>query len=416
MLLNIVIVVTLCILSAFFSASESALFSLTRYQTRNLQQEHPVTGKIIAELLAHPKRTLVTILLGNTVANLALSALITAFLINGLGDWGTGYAIILTTFLLLIFSEVTPKIFAIRNAQRLSLWVSRPIFWFVVVLAPIRRFLQKVTDFGLLKLGIRLQPSESLMSQKDLRSLIRLSGKQGTLEKGEQQMIKAVFELGEIPVKETMTPRVEMVACDIAEGTKGVLEKVQQSHHIRIPIYEKTIDNIIGVVWVKELLVKSESDLKTLIHPVLFVPETMPIDQLFTEFRKQKARLGIVVDEYGGTSGIVTVEDVLEEIVGEIYDEYDQTSQKVEVIDADQLLVHGMTSLRELEERLETDIAVSEVETVGGLVLYVLGRFPKQGERVRYGKLEFVVEEVGKKRIHRIRVIRSDESQEKSNG
>ncbi len=281
-----------------------------------------------------------------------------------------------------------------------------------------RDVLQKVTDEVLAKLGVRLHPADSLMSQKELRSLIRMGVKQGALDKGEQQMIKAVFELGEIPVKETMTPRVEMVCCDIAEGVKGILEKARQTHHVRIPVYEKTIDNVAGVVLVKDLMVSPETPLKDLLHPVLFVPESMAIDQLFAEFRKQKAHFAIVVDEYGGTSGLVTLEDVLEEIVGEIYDEYDQVAQRVEVIDADQLLVHGMTSLRELEERLDVEVPVSEVETVGGLVLHLLGRFPKTGEKVRYGRLEFVVEEVGKKRIHRVRVVRLESlsDEEKNNG
>jgi putative hemolysin len=316
----------------------------------------------------------------------------------------------------LIFSEVTPKTFAIRNAQKLSRWVARPLFWFVAVSGPVRDILQKIADLVLLKLGVRIHASDSLMSQKELKGVIRLGAKQGALDKGEQQMIKAVFELGEIPVRETMTPRVDMVCSDIAEGIKGVLEKVQQTHHVRIPVYEKTADNILGVVSVKELLVKPEVDLKPLLHPVLFVPEAMPIDQLFAEFRKQKVTFAIVVDEYGGTSGLATLEDVLEEIVGEIYDEYDQISQRIEVIDADQLLVHGMTSLRELEEMLEIEIPVKEAGTVGGLVLYLLGRFPKTGEKVKYGRMEFIVEEVGKKRIHRVRVIRSDSNAGETSG
>lgn len=408
MLFNFLVVAVLFFLSAFFSASESALFSLSRYQIRSLEAGHPSAGKIVAELLAHPRKTLVTILLGNTVVNLALSALFTAFWVQWVGDWGAGIAIGLVTFLLLIFSEVTPKTFAIRHAQKLSRWVARPLFWFVAVSGPVRDVLQKTADLALLKLGVRIHPSDSLMTQKELRGVIRLGAKQGALDKGEQQMIKAVFELGEIPVRETMTPRVDMICSDIAEGVKGMLEKVQQTHHVRIPVYEKTADNILGVVYVKELLVKPGVDLKQLLHPVLFVPETMPIDQLFAEFRKQKATFAIIVDEYGGTSGLATLEDVLEEIVGEIYDEYDQVSQRIEVIDADQLLVHGMTSLRELEERLEIEIPVTEAETVGGLVLYLLGRFPKTGEKAKYGKLEFIVEDVGKKRIHRVRVIRTD--------
>ncbi len=408
MLFSFLVIFILFILSAFFSASESALFSLSRYQIRSLEASHPGAGKIVAELLAHPRRTLVTILLGNTVVNLALSAIFTTFWVRWLGDWGAGIAIGLVTFLLLIFSEVTPKTFAIRHAQKLSRWVARPLFWFVAVSGPVRNILQKIADFALLKLGVRIHPTDSLMTQKELRGVIRLGAKQGALDKGEQQMIKAVFELGEIPVRETMTPRVDMVCSDIAEGIRGVLEKVQQTHHVRIPVYEKTADNILGVIDVKDLLVKPDTDLKPLLHPVLFVPEAMPIDQLFAEFRKQKAVFAIVVDEYGGTSGLVTLEDVLEEIVGEIYDEYDQVSQRIEVIDADQLLVHGMTSLRELEEMLEVEIPVKKAETVGGLVLYLLGRFPKTGEKVKYGRMEFIVEEVGKKRIHRVRVIRSD--------
>lgn len=408
MLINFLVIAILFILSAFFSASESALFSLSRYQIRSLEGNYPSTGKIIAELLAHPRRTLVTILLGNTIVNLALSALFTAFWVQWVGDWGAGIAIGLVTFLLLIFSEVTPKTFAIRHAQKLSRWVARPLFWFVAVSGPVRNILQRIADFALLKLGVRIHPADSLMSQKELRGVIRMGAKQGALDKGEQQMIKAVFELGEIPVRETMTPRVDMVCSDVDEGINGVVEKVRQTHHVRIPVYEKTADNILGVIHVKEFLVKPDADLKQLLHPVLFVPETMPIDQLFAEFRKQKATFAIVVDEYGGTSGLATLEDVLEEIVGEIYDEYDQVSQRIEVIDADQLLVHGMTSLRELEERLEIEIPVKEAETVGGLVLYLLGRFPKIGEKTKYGRMEFVVEEVGKKRIHRVRVIRTD--------
>lgn len=416
MLINSVFIFILFILSAFFSASESALFSLTRYQIRNLEQKHPRTGRIVSQLMDHPRKTLVTILLGNTLANLALSALMTVFWVKWMGDWGAGIAIGLTTFLLLIFSEVTPKTFAIRHAQRLSLWIARPLFWIVVVSGPFRDFHQKITDWGLSRLGVGLHSTDSHLSQKDLRHLIRLGAKQGALGEGEHQMIKAVFELGEIPVRETMTPRVEMVCSDLSEGIEGIFEKVKQTHHLRIPIYEKTVDNIIGIIGVKELLVKPAEPLKDLIHPVMFIPETMPIDQLFSEFRKQKADFAVVVDEYGGTSGLVALEDVLEEIVGEIYDEYDRVSQKIDVVDADQLLVHGMTSLRELEDRLEIEISVKEAETVGGLILYLLGRFPKTGEKISYQGLEFVVEEVGKKRIHRVRVIRSGSEEGRENG
>ncbi len=409
MVLSTFVIFILFFLSAFFSASETALFSLTRYQIRNLENKYPSTGKVLSELLSHPRQALVSILLGNTLVNVTLTALMTAGLVRLLGDWGAGLAIGLTTFLLLIFAEVTPKSFGIRYAQRLVHWIIRPLFWFVVVTRPIRSYLERFTDWVLSQIGVRFHSSiDSTMNQKELRDLIRLGRKQGVLDKGEEEMIGAVFELGQIPVKEVMIPRVDMVSYSIQDDPKELIEKIRQSHHSRIVIYQDTIDNILGVVHTKQFLTQSNQDIKTAMRPVLFVPEMMKNDALFSEMRKQKTNFAIVVDEYGGTSGLVTLEDILEEIVGDIYDEYDRIDLRVEQLSENQWLVHGMTSLRELQERLELELPQEEAETVGGLVLSLLGRFPKQGERIRHGMIELVAEEVGKKRIQRIRVIRLD--------
>lgn len=399
-----ILLAILIVLSGLFSASETAIFSLTRFDVKKLQKQKPRIGDTIAYLRDTPRRTLTTILIGNILVNVTATAMFSFLAMRLFGDAGIGMTIGIMTFLLLLFGEITPKTFAIRNAEFFSSTIAFGLHLFSKLIFPIRWLLAKLADFFIyLLLGKKVE-REPFITQRELRTLISIGEKEGIIDSGEKQMIQTVFEFSERFINEIMTPRVDIVACEKGNPPEKLKNIMLDSHYTKIPVYEGGIDNISGVVFAKEFLLSQDAEWQKLIRPVLFVPETKRIDDLLTEFQNRKETVAIVVDEYGGTAGLVTLEDILEELVGDIQDEYDFEEIDFQKISADTSKVNGDVSIRDINEKFGINIKTEKAETIGGFLLLLLGRIPKVGENFTYKSLSITIDEVKGKRIKQLTI------------
>ncbi|MBN2096857.1 MAG: HlyC/CorC family transporter [Candidatus Omnitrophica bacterium] len=396
------LLVILLILSGFFSASETALFSLSKIQLRRIKEQHPRRSALIDQLLNSPRRTLNTILTGNMLVNITASALITETLISLNVKQSLSLSVGLAAFLLLVFGEVTPKTLAIYYAEGFSCFICRPLSLFAKLIFPIRWAWAKIADFfsqGLIGQHHFWQP---FLTEEEIRGLISIGEKEGVVSQEEEQMISTVFDFGERSVNEIMVPRVDIVTIDINEDSAYLEKVLKSSRHSKIPVYKDNPDNVLGIVYAKEYLLAPRSDWQSLVRPVLFVPETKKIEELLFEFQAQKSYLAIVTDEYGGTSGMVTIEDILEEIVGEIQDEYDTEEKLIVRVDEQTVSLSGQTSLYDLNDELGTHFKAKDAQTAAGFMIHLFGRIPKSGESIKYRSYFFTVDDVRKNRIRKI--------------
>ncbi len=394
----------LLVLSGLFSASETALFSLSKIHLRRLKERKPAQSVLIAQLLESPRRTLNTILTGNMLVNITASALVTQVLMRFLGQRGLALSVGLTAFLLLVFGEVTPKTFAISHAEGFSCFISRPLYLFARLVFPIRFAWAKIADFFSQRLTVPRYLHQPFLTSEEIKGLVSIGEKEGVISKEEEQMISTVFDFGERYVNEIMTPRVDIVAIDVNEGSPALEKILKSSRHSKIPVYKDGVDSILGVIYAKEYLLAPEEDWQNLVKPVLFVPETKRIEELLLEFQSKKSYLAIVTDEYGGTSGLVSIEDILEEIVGEIQDEYDSEEKLIARVDEHSVSVSGKTSLYDLNEELNTHFKARDAQTVSGFMIQLFGRIPKSGESKRYRNYLFTVNDVRRHRIRKITI------------
>lgn len=404
----------LLLLSAFFSGSETALFAANRLKLRHLKEEGNGGARAALRLLEQPARLLSTLLIGNNIVNTAVAVVATATLVRVLGpERGSVYAFGIVTILLLLFGEITPKTFAAHHAERLSVLAARPVQWVSVLLSPIIRLLSLVTNLFARPLGGRVRPDAPMVTEEEIQILVRMGEEQGVLEQEEREMIHSIFEFGDTVVREIMVPRVDMVAVEADEPVEALLDIVRTHGHSRIPVYDDTVDQIVGLVHVKDLLAdrregRLEGKARDFVRPPYFVPDTKRLDELFKEMRRKKVHMAIAVDEYGGTAGLVTIEDLLEEIVGPIQDEYDTEEPPIKVLSDHVALVDGAVHLEDVNAALGIELPAGEVDSVGGFVTSLLGHVPTQGERAEYEGVQFSIERVDGHRIAQVRVTRTE--------
>lgn len=409
---NLVVLGVLLVLSGFFSGSETALLSLNKFRLRKLVDEGQKNAVVLETLLKNPNKMLAAILVGNNLVNVAIAAIITSLAIDIFGSTGVGIATGVATLLILVFGEVFPKSFATKNSERLSLWVARPIQITVKLFSPIVTVFSVFTNIILQMTGV--EKKYPFVSEEELKHLMDLGAEEGVIEEEEKEMIHGVFEFGDTMVREIMTQRTDMNRADVNMSFSEVLEFVIATGHSRIPVYDKTIDNIIGILYAKDLLLamsdNKEFDLKLSVRAAYFVPETKKLDDLFQEMRTKKVQIAIVLDEYGGTAGLVTLEDLLEEIVGEISDEYDVDEHPVQIIDEDTIIVDAKMPIDEVSELLKISLEKDSQESIGGLVFSLFDRIPKENDTITADGFEFTVEEMIGKRILRVKIRKESAS------
>jgi putative hemolysin len=428
---ELIVIVLLTLLEGFFVAAEIALVSVRRSRIEQLVDEDRPGARRVRRLLDEPGRFLAVSQLGLTVIGFFASAYAAvslseqmAALLSGAGlDARTarGLALVIVTVVLalftIVFAELVPKTLALANAERFAITLSLPIEFLARAFGPVIVALTGVTNWITRLLGAQVS-TEAQITAEELRLIVERGGEQGVLEAEEEQMINAVIELGTRRVHEVMVPRIAMVTL-MAEATIGeAIDAIVAEGHSRIPVYEDTVDEIVGIVYAKDLLpfLKSNAPepppLRSLLRTPVFVPESMTVDDLLHELQRRKVHLAIVLDEYGGTAGLVTIEDLLEEIVGEIQDEYDVEEPMIVKLSDDEARVDGRASVDDLAELFETNVPLEdqdEYDTVGGLIYHRIGGVPKPGDQVSVDGLTLTVETTDGRRVSKVLVVRSNQ-------
>lgn len=416
LLFGVVTLLSFIILSAFFSGTETALFSLNKLQLKKMQKEEENNWQVksIIRLLDDPQRTLISILIGNMFVNIAASSLATYLAIKTFGNIGIGIASGIMIFTILVFGEIVPKSLAVANAEAISKRVAKPIEIISTGLFPLIKFFKIIISVVYYFFGKKSVEEKKEITEEDLITLIDAGKDEGVIEEEEKEMIRNIFEFGDTMVKEVMIPRVD-IACIPSDTKLGlILKLIKKMGHSRIPVYEETIDNIIGILYAKDLLSiyeqwytsKEKFDLKGIIREAYFVPENKKIDELLDIFQKDRIQIAIAIDEYGGTAGLITMEDVVEEVVGEIIDEYDKEIKLYEIIGDNTVIVDGIISIEEINEILNIEIPENDFETLGGFIFDLLGRVPRKGEKIEYQNFQIIIEQVVKNRIRRVKIIK----------
>ena len=403
--------------SCFFSGSETALTTLSDAAVfRMKEKKHPEAARL-ERLRGHLPQTLSTLLIGNTLVNIAAGSIGTVLAIEALGErWGVVTATVATTDLLLVFGEVTPKTLASRQAERFASVMAPAIDLLVTLLAPMAKLLSAVA-------GILLRPfggsasGPTDVTEEDVKSLISLSHDQGQLASEEKDILHAVLAFGDSPVVDAMVPRAKMVLLP-ADATFEKVEAIGRVwRYSRLPVYRDTHDDIVGILHVKDLFDVTDAeeksfDLSRHLRPAIFIPEQKRSGDLFREMRRRRFHMAVVVDELGAVSGLVTLEDLVEQILGDIDDEHDEEADSP-VIDGASILIEGSYPVASLERDLALSLDEPEMETVAGFLLKKFGRIPRTGARTWLGDTEFVVERASPRAIERIRITQKARAPEK---
>ncbi len=405
------------LISALYSGSEVAFFSLVN-QLDKLKESEKNRAKDdrILKMLNKPRRLLATILIGNTFANIVSSVLAAVIAGKIAIHYGLSMTLVYTieivvlTFMILILSEITPKIIAINNPLKVTRWMSTFIYVNFILLTPVSKLIANST----MTLERNLPKPDNKMTAEDLKAMAEMGEKEGSIKGDEREIIENVIEFGNTTVREIMTSRVNIVAVSVESTLPEVIDLIREKGLSRMPLFENDLDSILGVIYSKDVLPYINTDMeksvinwKTIARKALFIPATKKLDDLLRDFQHEKTHMAIVVDEYGGTEGIVTLDDILEEIVGDIGDEYDEEEEKLYTkFKSGVYIFDAKIDLDDLDEIMGTSISASddEFETLGGLIYHLTERIPNVGERVQYKNIELTVHSVKNNRVKKLRV------------
>jgi len=406
--LQIVILIILLALLAFFSGAETALMSLSKIRVRHMVEEKIKGADLVEKLIQSPSKLLGTILVGSTVINISASALATALAIDLFGSRGVGIATGIMTVMVLVFGEITPKSLAAQNSENFSLKVIKPILFTVALLKPVVVVVTYITNIFIRLLGGKASKDRPFITEEELKTMVDVSEEEGVLEIEEKEMIFNVFEFGDLKVKEVMVQRTDVVAVDVEVSFNEIIEVFKEEQFSRIVVYEESVDEVVGILNVKDLFFLEEKenfDIRKYMREPFFTFEFKNVAELLREMKKARVHMSIVLDEYGGTAGIVTIEDMIEEIVGEIEDEYDELEQEIRVIKEDEYMVEGGTRIETVNEMIGINIESEDFDSIGGFIIGLLGRIPEDKEVIEYNGIRFTIESIEKNRIKKIRII-----------
>lgn len=417
--MQIFLIIILIMCSAFFSATETALNSANKIRLKNMADNGSHAAQRTLNILAKYDKALTTILIGNNIVNIACSSIATILAIQLVGEqYGSLVSTIATTVIVLIFGEVMPKSIAKDFSEPVAMFSSAIISFLMVIFTPFSAF------FILLKKGMSkiFHRKESVsMTEEELKVMIDEIEDEGVLETQESDLVRSALEFDEITVDEIITPRVRIIAVEVGENIDDVRRKFLQEEYSRMPVYERTLDNIIGIITEKEFFKQYEKSsdftIRSIMQETIYLPQMQKLSEVFRTMQKQKCHMSVVLDQHGGTLGIVTMEDILEELVGEIWDESDEVKSPVTVVGTNIFEVYGEVSLNSLRRFLESrDIPAdieSEAHTVAGWVLGLFGSIPKSGDEITSGCFKVTVLEAAELRVNRVRIeIINTESEE----
>lgn len=417
---RLIILGVLLYLSGVFSSSETALTAMNVGRINRLKEDNKDGADRLLRLKKKLNNIIATILIGNNIVNIAATAILTQLVSDYYGrNSSTIIATVLMTILILIFGEITPKTYAAQYPEKVALKVGRPLEILSFLFKPILVILETITNTAIKMLGGKIINNAPFVTEEEIRSLVDVGEEEGILQLQAKEMINRVFEIDDLEVADVMVPRIDIIAISEDSTLEKSLELMIKYGHSRIPVYKDSIDNIIGLLYAKDILpfaylekeeIKKRS-INSLIRPAYYVPETKKVNVLLKELQIKKIHMAIVLDEYGGTEGLITIEDILEEIVGDILDEYDNEIDMVEKINDNLYLVKADVSLEEINELFDEDLPEEDFDSLGGFVFSALGRLPIQGDKISYGELNFVVNSVSKRRIKQIEIKREKNNQ-----
>lgn len=409
--MNIVLLIVLIILSSLFSCSETAYLSVNKIKIRNMVEDGNKKAKTVEKMINNSDHLFSAILVGNNIVNIGASSLSTATIMSIFGDGAEAiaYATGIMTLLILIFGEITPKSLATKNADKIALAISPFVRFVYIVTTPVVFLLNIITGFLIRLLGGQTENGPSL-TEEELKTIVTVGHEEGVLEKEEKEMIHNVFEFSETEIKEIMTPRIHVESLPDDCTYDELMKVYQKGQFSRYPIHDESFDEIIGVLNVKDLLFfdidREHFNIKDYMRETFVVYEFNQIKDVFASMRKEHATLAIVLDEYGVMSGIVTFEDIVEEIVGEIDDEYDDTDSSIIKISDYEYLVDGSLNLNEVNDEIETTYESEDFESIGGLVLGQFSGVPKVNDRIHYDHTSIIITKMQKNRIEQLRIIK----------
>lgn len=406
-IIQLIVIIIGIILSAFFSSSETALTSVNVFKIRQMEKNGVEKAPLVKKLVDSIGSVLTTILIGNNIVNIVTTTVATIFFTEVMGPKGAVISPIILTIVVLIFGEVTPKNIATAHSEKLALKVARPIRFLDIFLKPINFILGKITG-AITKIFVGEEENSNLVTEEDLKTIVDVSEEQGVLNNEESEMINNVFEFGNSYVADIMTARTNMEAISVESTPEELNDMLKETNHSRIPVYGKNIDNIVGILHMKDIVstIADGNDLilEELIRPAFYVYDNMHIFNLFTNMRAENVSLAIVIDEYGGTSGLVTIEDIVEELVGEIDDEYDKDNQEVFKLTDYSYLVKSSMHLNDFNDYFNTELQEIKNDSVGGFVIDHLSRIPEAGDSIKIDNVIITVDEVDRYKIEMLKV------------
>jgi putative hemolysin len=410
---EIVALVLLVAGSAFFSGSEAALISLSRLRARGMVERGVPGAQAVVRLLDDRNKFLTSILIGNTVVLLAADSLATLLFIDAGVPNPALVSTIVMTILLLAFGEIIPKTIAVANNERWAVRLAPIVERTAWLMTPINASFLLFTNFVVRLFGVSPKANGPFVTEDDIRNIVNVGVEQKVIEAEEREMIHSIIQFGDTIVREVMTPRPDMVSIDVAASARRALDLVIADGYSKLPVYEETIDNVIGVVHDRELLIAlsngalAQTPIRQLMRAITLVPESKRVSELLREMQRSKFSLAIVVDEYGGTAGLVTMEDLLEEIVGEIRDEHDEGEEEaIRVISADEAAVDAGTNIEDVNAKLGLQLPHEEFETIGGLTVGLFGRLPLEGDEIDAGSgVRLRIDRTRGRRILSVRVF-----------
>lgn len=424
---QLILIFILTMINAFFAAAEMAIVSVDKKKISTKAKEGSKKAQMLLELLKEPSRFLSTIQVGITLAGLFSSASAAVGISEKLGGvlerlgipFGQDIAFIgitiLLSYIILVFGELVPKRIALQKSERFSIFAIKPISILSKIFRPFISFLSFSTNAVLSILGFKNELVEEKVTLEEIRSLVKVGQEQGLINPIEREMIDSVISFDDKTAEEIMTARTEVFMIDADEPINDQLEDIMELNYSRIPVYEEDVDNIIGILYLKDFLLEAykvgfeKVNIKDILRPAYFVPEYKSINDLFLEMQSQRQHMAVLIDEYGGLSGIVTMEDLVEEIVGDIEDEYDFDEPEITKIDDNSYYVNGSISVEDLNDALHLELEenLEAYDTLGGLLIYLLGYIPNDGDKVflEHKNIKFYIEEVSERRIQLVRIV-----------
>lgn len=406
--IQLVIVFVLLALSAFFSSAETAFTTANKIRLRSLADEGNKKAALALKISGDSGKMLSAILIGNNIVNIAASSLTTTFALNVFGPIATGIATAILTVLVLIFGEITPKTAATCKSDSIVLAYARVVNFIIFIFTPVIFVINTLANLVMKLLRIDPNAKGSSITETELRTIVDVSHEEGVIESEERRIINNLFDFGDSQAKDVMIPRIDMTVADVNSTYDDIVAIFRQEKYTRIPIFEESIDNVIGIINVKDLLLYDSSDdfnIHEILREAYYTYEHKNVSELMAELRKTTNSITIVIDEYGSTVGMITLEDLLEEIVGEIRDEYDfDEKDPIQRVSDTEFLLEGTTKLDDINELLEINLRSNDYDSIAGLIIEELDRFPVSGDVCMIKNVKLVVEEVNKNRIDSVRL------------